>query len=191
MRKDVLSGKVKYELLTFIKKEETMKKAIVSLVAFLVMCSFCSVSYAKELKIGYINFLEVFNEYKKTKDYDEALNKKTEEKEKQLKDKGAELEKMQSKLSVLKDKEKDKEQQKMDQAEKEFQQLRRQSLLDLKKERDEKMKEIVEDIEKTIKDYAKKNNFDLILHGSAVLYGDKSIDITADVLKIVNGPGKK
>ncbi|MFA5270721.1 MAG: OmpH family outer membrane protein [Candidatus Omnitrophota bacterium] len=168
-----------------------MKKTIVSLVAFLVICSFCSVSYAKELKIGYLNFLEVFNEYKKTKDYDEALNKKTEEKEKQLKDKGAELEKMQSKLSVLKDKEKDKEQKKMDQAEKEFQQLRRQSLLDLKKERDEKMKEIVEDIEKTIKDYAEKNNFDLILHGSAVLYGAKSIDITADVLKIVNVHGKK
>jgi len=168
-----------------------MKKGIISLVAFLVICSFCSVSYAKELKIGYINFLSVFNEYKKTKDYDDALNKKTEEKEKQLKDKGAELEKLQSKLSVLKDKEKDKEQQKLDQAEKDFQLLRRQSLLDLKKERDDKMKEIIDDIEKTIKDYAKKNNFDLILHGSAVLYGDKGIDITDEILKVVNVPVKK
>lgn len=168
-----------------------MKRTIISLVAFLVMCSFCSVSYAKELKIGYVNFLEVFNEYKKTKDYDEALNKKTDEKEKQLKDKGSELEKMQSKLSVLKDKEKEKEAKKLEQAEKEFQQLRRQSLLDLKKERDDKMKEIIEDIEKTIKDYAKKNNFDLILHGSAVLYGDKGIDITDQILKVVNVSVKK
>ncbi|MFA6281224.1 MAG: OmpH family outer membrane protein [Candidatus Omnitrophota bacterium] len=168
-----------------------MKKGIITFVTFLMICSFCSVSYAKELKIGYINFLSIFNEYKKTKEYDDVLNKKTEEKEKQLKEKGAELEKMNSKLSVLKDKEKEKEQQKLESAEKDFQQLRRQSLLDLKKERDEKMKEIIDDIEKTIKDYAKKNNYDLILHGSAVLYGDKGIDITDAVLKIVNVSVKK
>ncbi len=168
-----------------------MKRTIISLVAFLIICSFCSISHAKELKIGCVNFLQVFNEYKKTKDYDDALNKKTDEKEKQLKDKGAELEKMQSRLSVLKEKEKEKEQLKFDQAEKEFQQLRRQSLLDLRKERDEKMKEIIDDIEKTIKDYAQKNNFDLILRGDTVLYGNKNIDITNDILKLVNASVKK
>ncbi|MFA5008723.1 MAG: OmpH family outer membrane protein [Candidatus Omnitrophota bacterium] len=168
-----------------------MKKSFIVLVAFLVACSFCKVSFAKDLKIGYLNFLEVFNEYKKTKDYDEVLNKKAGVKEKELKEKEAEVQKMQSKLNVFKDKEKEKEQQKVEKAAQEFIQLKRQTLIDLKKEKDEKMKEIIEDIDKSIKDYAKKNGFDLIVHGSAVLYGNSAMDITQDILKIVNGSAKK
>jgi Skp family chaperone for outer membrane proteins len=53
------------------------------------------------------------------------------------------------------------------------------------------MKEIVDDIEKTIKEYAKKNNYDFIIHGSAVLYADKAADITTDILKVVNDAYKK
>lgn len=168
-----------------------MKKSFIVLVAFFVACSFCSVSFAKDLKIGYLNFLEVFNEYKKTKDYDETLNKKAEVKEKELKVKESEIEKMQSKLNVLKDKDKDKEQKNLEKATQDFIQLKRQSLIDLRKEKDEKMKEIIEDIDKTIKDYSKKNNFDLVIHGSAVLYGDNTMDITQDILKIINSPAKK
>ncbi|MDD4182590.1 MAG: OmpH family outer membrane protein [Candidatus Omnitrophica bacterium] len=168
-----------------------MKKCVIFLVAFFVACSFCSVSFAKDLKIGYLNFLEVFNEYKKTKDYDETLNKKAEVKEKELKVKESEIEKMQSKLNVLKDKEKEKQQKDVEKAAQEFIQLKRQSLIDLKKEKDERMKEIIEDIDKAIKDYSKKNNFDLVIHGSAVLYGDNAMDITQDILKIVNGSAKK
>jgi Skp family chaperone for outer membrane proteins len=48
------------------------------------------------------------------------------------------------------------------------------------------MKEIIQDIDKTISDYARKNNFDIILHGSAILYGDKGMDVTAEILKAVN-----
>jgi Skp family chaperone for outer membrane proteins len=92
---------------------------------------------------------------------------------------------------VLKEKEKEKEQQKVEKAAQEFMQLKRQSLVDLKKEKDEKMKEIIEDIDKAIKDYSKKNNFDLVVHGSAVLYGNNSMDITQDILKIINGSTKK
>lgn len=168
-----------------------MKKFISILVAAVLLCSFSFDSFAKELKIGHVNFFEVFNEYKKTKDYDETLTKKQDEKEKVLKQKGDELEKMQSKLSLLKDKEKEKEQQKLETAAKDFKQLYGQARVDLKKERDEKMKEIVDDIEKTIKDYAKKNNYDFILHGSAILYADKATDVTADILKIVNDSYKK
>jgi len=168
-----------------------MKKCVIFLVALFVTCSFCSGAFAKDLKIGYLNFLEVFNEYKKTKDYDEILNKKAEAKEKELKAKESEIEKMQSKLNVLKEKEKEKEQKNFEKAAQGFLQLKRQSLIDLKKEKDEKMKEIIEDIDKAIKDYSKKNNFDLVVHGSAVLYGNNAMDITQEILKIVNASSRK
>lgn len=169
-----------------------MKRLITASMVAALIFSFSGFSaFSKDFKVGYINFLEVFNEYKKTKDYDEMLSKKQEEKEKQIKDQGSAIEKMQSKLSLLKDKEKEKEQQKMLDAEKELKKLYLQTRADLKKERDEKMKEIFDDIEKVIKEYSKKNGFDLILHGSAILYADKKMDVTADILKSVNDSYKK
>ena len=168
-----------------------MKKVIRFFLAAVMLISFSTTLFAKDLKIGYVNFFEVFNEYKKTKEYDENLTKKKDDKEKKLKQKSDDIEKMQSKLSLLKDKEKDKEQQKLDSAVKDFRQIYGQARVDLKKERDERMKEIVDDIEKTIKEYAKKNNYDFIIHGSAVLYADKAADITTDILKVVNDAYKK
>jgi outer membrane protein len=168
-----------------------VKQAIRFFLAAVILVSFSATLFAKDLKIGYVNFFEVFNEYKKTKEYDDNLTKKQDDKEKQLKQKSDDIEKMQSKISLLKDKEKEKEQQKLDSTVKDFRQIYSQARVDLKKERDEKMKEIVEDIEKTIKEYAKKNNYDFILHGSAILYADKAVDVTEDILKAVNNAYKK
>lgn len=168
-----------------------MKRFVSIFLAAVMLGSFSFASLAKDLKLGYVNFFEVFNEYKKTKDYDETLTKKQDDKEKQLKTKGDEIEKIQSKLSLLKDKEKDKEQQKLDTLVKDFRQVVGQARVDLKKERDDKMKEIVEDIEKAIKEYAKKHNYDFIIHGSAILYADKAADVTGDILKVVNDAYKK
>ncbi|MEI8350460.1 MAG: OmpH family outer membrane protein [Candidatus Omnitrophota bacterium] len=168
-----------------------MKRFIAASIGFILLCSFSFSGFSKDFKFGCINFLEVFNEYKKTKDYDEMLSKKQEEKEKQIKDQGAAIEKMQSKLSLLKDKDKEKEQQKILDAEKELKKLYLQSRADLKKERDEKMKEIFDDIEKVIKEYSKKNGFDLILHRTALLYADQNTDVTAEILKAVNDSYKK
>jgi Skp family chaperone for outer membrane proteins len=173
------------------KKEVSVKKFVGILLALGLLVSFSFSSLAKELKIGYVNFFEVFNEYKKTKEYDDNLSKKQEEKEKQLKQKGEDIEKMESKVSLLKEKEKEKEMQKLEAAKKDFSQMFTQARGDIKKERDEKMKEIVEDLEKAIKEYAKKNNYDFIIHGSAILYADKAADVTADILKAVNSSYKK
>ncbi|MDP2922901.1 MAG: OmpH family outer membrane protein [Candidatus Omnitrophota bacterium] len=171
-----------------------MKKVISIFIGVMLLGSFSFVSSAKDLKIGYVNFIEVFNEYKKTKEYDDMLSKKQDEKEKQLKQKSEELEKMQSRLSLLKDKEKEKEQQKFETAMKDLRQVYGQARLDLRKERDEKMKEIFEDIAKAINNYAKKHNYDFIFNEgnrNIVLYGDKAADLTADILKIVNEMAKK
>ncbi len=48
------------------------------------------------------------------------------------------------------------------------------------------MKNIVEDIDKIIEDYAKKNDFDLVVNSNAILYGAKTMDITSQILKISN-----
>lgn len=152
-----------------------------------VALSFAGNTFAKELKIGCVDAIEVFNEYEKTKDYDKVLESKKTDKEKKLESKGAELEKLQNKISVLKKEEQVKEKGNLEKTQKEFLELKRQAFIDLKKDRDEKMQEIIEDINKVIKDYAIKNGYDLMLYKSAVVYNDKTFDVTAEILKLVNG----
>jgi len=167
-----------------------MKKFLVFLIALGVMTSFTFTSFSKDLKIGYVDIFKVFNEYNKTKEYDKILDERKQKAEKQLEEKKSTLEKMQKKLSVIKEEEKDKEQAKIAKVVEEYRELERTAFIDIKKARDEKMKEIIEDINKIIDDYAKKNSFNLVVNENAVLYGDKVMDITSDILKIANKKNK-
>jgi len=133
-----------------------------------------------------VDILKVFSEYQKTKDYDKKLEKKKNEVENKLNAKKESIEKMQNKLELLKEEAKEKEQKKMSEAIKDYRELERKGFGDIKEMRDEKMKEIIEDINKVVENYAKKNNFNLMLNQSAVLYGDKVMDVTKDVLNISN-----
>ena len=167
-----------------------MKKIFI-LVSFLVLVLFSLNVFSKELKIGYVDFLKVYDEYQKTKDYQEIIEKKRIQKEEDLKKKAQEIEKLQNKINLLKDKEKEKEKENLEKLVKDFEDMRRKSFLDLKKERDEKLKEILEDIKSVIDNYAKKNNFDIILNGEAILFGNNSLDITSDIMKLLKEKYKK
>ena len=72
------------------------------------------------------------------------------------------------------------------QAVKDYKEMEWEIFTDLKKERDEKRKELIEDINGVIEEYAKDNGFDLIFYENAILYGQKSIDVTSQVLKLIN-----
>ncbi|UCC96125.1 MAG: OmpH family outer membrane protein, partial [Candidatus Omnitrophota bacterium] len=103
---------------------------------------------AKELKIGYVDLFQIFNEYEKTKKYDNVLEKERRDKETTLKKKKEEIKKMQGKLNLLKDEEQKKQRANIVAAEKEYRLMEREAFVDLRKRRDERMKEILEDIER-------------------------------------------
>ena len=163
-----------------------MRKIGTLLLALGLLVSFCGFALAKEAKIAYVDFFKVFNEYSKTKDYDSKLEKKKNVVEKKLDAKKSEIEKIQNKLTLLNDKDKEEEQQKIVKEVQEYRSLERESLIDIRKERDEKMKEIVEDINAVIEKYAKDKGFTLVVNRNAVLYGDKVMDITSDILNLSN-----
>lgn len=167
---------------------KTLMIAIMTLVA--VGCYWQGV-FAKEIKIGYVNFMQVYNEYQKTKDYDAKLEGKKAEVEKNLNAKKEKIEEMRNKLNILNEKEQAKEKEKVEKEIQDFRDLERKAFIDIKKERDEKMKEIFEDVSAVVEDYAKKKGYDLILDQPAILYGDKVMDVTTDILKAVNAKYKK
>ncbi|MCK4912455.1 MAG: OmpH family outer membrane protein [Candidatus Omnitrophica bacterium] len=168
-----------------------MKKIVGFFIVLMIMMSFSSTCFSKDLKIGYVDIFKVFNDYDKTKEYDEKLEVRKTAAEEKLEVKKEIIEKLQNKLDLLKDSEKVKEEAKLEKEINEYRDLEREVFTDIKKERDDKMKDIIEDINIIIKDYAKKNGFDLILNANTVLYGSKSMDITNQILKVSNKNYKK
>lgn len=168
-----------------------MRRIFGCLVVFALMMLFSSTCFSEDLKIGYVDIFKVFNDYDKTKEYDQKLEAKKSDVEKQLEKKKGTIEKLQSKIDLLKEDEKAREEEKLNKELKEYRDLEREAYTDIRKERDEKMKDIVEDIDVIVKDYAKENGFDLIVNSNVVLYGDKAMDLTDEVLKLSNKKYKK
>lgn len=148
-------------------------------------------SFSKDFKIGYVNVMEVFDKYDKTKSYDESLEKIKLEKEEVLKKKKEEIDQIQSKLNLLKEEEREKKQKELAAAIEEYKNSERDIYTDLKKVRDEKMSEILKDLNDVITEYAKKNKFDLVLNENAVLYGAETMTITSEISKFMNERYKK
>ncbi len=163
-----------------------MRKFFSILLAVGLSFSFATGSFAKDLKIGYVNTIEVFNEYQRTKDQDKQLEVKKEKAQETLEAREKEIQKIQNRLEVLKEGEREKEAEKLRTKMEEYRDIRQKEFTDIKKERDEMMKKIIDDIDQTVSDYAKKNNYDLIVNGNSVLYGQKQLDLTDTILKIIN-----
>ncbi|MCF7888185.1 MAG: OmpH family outer membrane protein [Candidatus Omnitrophica bacterium] len=163
-----------------------MKKFLGILLVAVVALGFSVSSFAKDLKIGYVDTIEVFNEYQRTKEQDKQLETKKEKAKENLEVREKEIQKIQSRLEVLKEDKQEAERAKLQEKMQEYRDVRQKEFTDIKKERDEMMKDIIEDIDQTIKDYAKKNKYDLVVNGNSVLYGIESQDLTDKILTIIN-----
>jgi outer membrane protein len=137
-------------------------------------------------KIGTLDLSKVFDGYEKTKSFDAALEKDYNAYQADLDKKIKDLQEAQGKLAILKDDEKKKEQDQIDQMTKDIQTFRQTKEADLSKQRDEKIREILLEIEKTVSDFAKKEKYDLILNNRVLIYGADSFDVSDQILTILN-----
>ena len=62
----------------------------------------------------------------------------------------------------------------------------RQQKADLTKERNEKIREILLEIEKIVSDYAAAQNYSMILNDRVLIFGEKTLDVTEPILKKLN-----
>ncbi len=168
-----------------------MRRIIFLIIAAGLLISFSA--RAEELKMGYVDVFYIFSEYNKTKDYEDIITKKKEkaEKDNKLLSKKEELLKMQDTLGLLKGEEQIKHREKMQKAIIEYRNLEEQVVTELKKESDEKMQELWEEIRDEINDYAVKGGFDFIVNKSSVLYGKEAADLSKKIVKRLNDKYKK
>jgi len=167
-----------------------MKKAIFfALLVFGVWLFFAQNVSAAE-KFGSVDLAKLFDEYSKTKTYDKILADKEKAYETERDKKVAEIKQLQEKYTLLSDKEKESKKTEIEnkiRALEDFDKARQSELL---KERDEKLKEILNDIEKAVEQYAQAQGYTVIFNERFLVYQNTSLDITDNVLDILKASGK-
>ena len=166
-----------------------MKRLTVVLLGLIFSLVLAGSAYAAD-KFGYVDLSRSFSEYNKTKGYDKTLSDKeksyTDERDKKV----ADLKAFQDKLNLLNDKEREAKGAELQSKVKSFQDYDKQKQTDLRKEQEERMKEILKDIEEAVKKYAEKEGYTMVFNDRVLVYQNKTMDITNQVIAILNSPGK-
>lgn len=165
-----------------------------SIVVFVLLSvgGFPKFAWAGEnIKIGYVDVALVFDSYNKTKDQDAALSSKSKEKQ-QERDKMAEnIRNMKNELELLSDKQKEKKQTQIDEEMRKLQDFDQEAKNALRRERDNMVRDILNEIDSVMKDYAQKNGYTMVLNNRVLIYAQKQYDITQEIINILNSKYKK
>lgn len=157
-------------------------------ISIFLMVFLCGGAYAdKGTKFGYVDLSRLFDEYYKTKDYDKVLEQEHGNVEKERNAKIEKIRDAQGKLGALAEAKKKDLEQDIEKMKTEIMEFDRVNTEDLTKKRNEKIREILLEIEKVVSDFAEKENYSMILNDRVLIFGNKTLDITEDVLKILNG----
>ena len=158
-------------------------KKIVLLLSIIFLLGVSQIGFAAEAKIGYIDVEKVFSSHKKTEELNNKLKANQKKSDKEIEKKMEEIERLREEIKLLSEKAKKKKENIIEQKTKELQKFVLKTRESLLKERNEMMKEILGDIDKVIQKEAKKGNYDLILDSHVLLYGNKDLDLTEEIIK--------
>jgi Skp family chaperone for outer membrane proteins len=158
-----------------------MKQKLAVLMAVMFLGSFLSPAFAAE-KIGTVDVGKLFDEYHKTREYDKGLEQKVSAYEKNRDTKVSEIKQLQDKLGLLADVEKEKKQKELEDKVKSVKEFTFTKESELKKERDDKLREVVKDIESAVMQYAQKEGYAMVFNDRVFVYNNKANDITDKVL---------
>lgn len=141
-------------------------------------------------KIGYVDLSRLFDDYHKTKEYDTILEAKHKDYEQESKAKIEKIREAQGKLALLTEDKKAALEKEIEAMKSELLEFDRQKKTDITKERNEKIREILLEIEKVVSGFAEKANYAIILNDRVLIYGDPSSNVTEDILKLLNAEKK-
>lgn len=170
-------------------------KRVMMAVLMLVMMS--GAVWAADTRVAYIDMQRALNTSEAGKAAKDQLQEKLKKYQEQINAKQADLQKLKSDLEkqgmTLNEvaraaKEKD-YQQKL----KDFQRFTKDAEEDLQARDAEFTKKILETLEKIVQEYGKKSGYAMIFddRGAGLLYADKTVDLTDDILKALNAEKPK
>ena len=146
--------------------------------------------YGGGFKIGYVDLQKVFQNYKKVKESEEIFRKEVMKEQKRIDNLKKKIDDMQDEFKKKKDilspeKRREKEMEIMNKI-KELSEIIREVNQKLDRRMKELRKARLDEILSVIKEFGKKNKYNIIIDSNAVIYADKGIDITDQIIKILN-----
>jgi outer membrane protein len=146
---------------------------------------------AADLKIGYVDLAKVFDGYQKTKEFDAVLQSEGQAFQKERDGMIQKIQDSQSKMDLMKDAEKAAMQANIEKQKDAVLSFDKQKRTDLAKKRDDKVREILTEIQNITSDIAKKEGYTYVLNDRVMIFGDTQYNITDEVLKNLNDSYKK
>ena len=142
-------------------------------------------------KIGYVDLSTAFDEYQKTKDFDKALEKKGDLKQEQREKLVKEIRNLREELDLLNEKARSKKEEDIEAKIRFLQEFDQDAKSTLTKERDDMVRDILQEMNTVIQEYGEENGYSIILNDRVLLYGEESEDLTDEIVKILNDNYKR
>ena len=157
----------------------------------LVRSSALTIGFAAEnapqvRKVGVVSLNRLMGNYQGAKSSVDKLRQIGEGKQQERERIVSEIKKMRQGLELLNEEARSKRQQQMEEKMKELAQFDREARTLLLKEQEQERDVVFREIEAVVSAFAKEKGFDLVLNDQAVLYGTEGLDITDQVLGILN-----
>jgi Skp family chaperone for outer membrane proteins len=170
-----------------------LKAAYLQKITILLAISFfisCSSAFA-EFKVAFVDVAKVLNDSKEAKTERATLDSKSKEIKEKLENRRNELKALEKSIREKGLNEDAKEVEQWRAQARAFEVMVREADEDLRKDYMKVNRALSEKTLKIISDYSKKNSFDLVVDkGEAgrgpVLYGESSLDITSDIVSLMN-----
>jgi len=167
-----------------------MKKVkILFCVMLLGLVFFVETSNAAE-KFASVDLAKILSGYTKAKDYEKTLDDKMKGYEVERNKMVNEAKQLQEKISLLSDKEKETKKADLENKLKSLQEFDQQKQIELRKEQEEKTKELLADVTGVIRQFAEKEGYTIVLNRNAVLYQGQNMDVTNKIVDLL-GKGSK
>jgi len=152
---------------------------------------FTGIGFAQGEKVGFVDLSRSFDEYSKTKDFDKELEAKGDVKQGQREKLVKEIRKMRDELELMNERAKEAKEVDIEAKIKSLQGFDQEAKTELTKERDDMVRDILKVMNAVIREYGEQNGFSIILNDRVLLYGDRALDITDDIIGILNDSYKK
>ena len=165
-----------------------MKKTVIAIIAIVTLAS-CTQS-----KTGFVNSETIMKEYSEVSAVEAELKEQSEKRAKDFEKLGQDFQakymKFQAEAAKMSAKKRDQKMQELQKENQSLQQMQQQLQYQTQADGQEAIKKIAEKVNTFIKDYGKKNGYQLILGtvdlNGAVMYGDEKIDLTKIIIKGLN-----
>lgn len=143
-------------------------------------------AYAQNVKMGFVDLSRLFDEHHKTAAYDKLLEENHKAFESERNGKIEKIQEAQGKLALLNEEKKAELEEEIEKMKADLLEYDRQQKTTLTKERNEKIREILLEIEREVSGYAEKEGYDIILNDRVLIYGNPAKDVTEEIIKRLN-----